>query len=62
MGWSSGSQLAEKLWDEIRKYIPAKDHKKLARKIYSEFCEDDADDWGHDSNLLIDCDFVEAKE
>jgi len=46
MGWTSGSQLAEELFDEIRVSIKEPDVAFVAFKIYQAFCQYDADDWG----------------
>ncbi len=52
MGWCSGSQLAEELWEEIKKHIPKKKRQKLAKKIYDMFCDLDADCWDQQSDSL----------
>jgi hypothetical protein len=54
MGWSSGSGLAEELYEEIRKDIPVAKRKKIAEKIISAFENEDADDWSEDSALWKD--------
>lgn len=54
MGWCSGTSLAIDVWNEIRKYIPDKDKKKVAKKIYNLFCDQDADCWDGDSQLEKD--------
>ena len=53
MGWCSGSELAENIYNEIRKFIPEHKRKEIAKKIYDEFCNYDADDWTF-SNLTED--------
>lgn len=47
MGWSEGSEIAERVWKVIKKYIKAKDYKVVSKKIYEIFEEYDADDWGY---------------
>jgi hypothetical protein len=53
MGWSSGSQLADDVYELVSKYIPEEDKKKVAKKMYDLFCNHDADDWC-DSQLKKD--------
>jgi hypothetical protein len=45
MGWCSGSWLADDVWKVVKKYIPEKDKKRIARKIVDLFNGHDADDW-----------------
>jgi hypothetical protein len=54
MGWCSGTELAIDVWNLVRKYIPSKDKKKIAFKIYDLFCDYDADCWDGDSQLEKD--------
>lgn len=51
MGWASGSQLAEGLYADIRKYIPRGQRKNVAEKILDHFEHHDADDWDYGSKL-----------
>ena len=57
MGWASGSYLAQDLWNIVREHIRESNRKKIARKFYGLFCDEDADDWDCESQLIIDCDF-----
>lgn len=59
MGWASGSYLAQELWDATRKYVPVKDHKKLAKKFFELFNQHDADDWDFESHLCKDADLYQ---
>lgn len=43
MGWASGSELAEDVWDTVRKYIPVKNRRRVARKIVDLFEQQDCD-------------------
>lgn len=43
MGWASGSELAEGIWDDIKDVIPEKKKKKVARKIIERFQDNDCD-------------------
>lgn len=54
MGWASGSYLAQDLYDEIRKHIPAPKRKVVASKIIDAFEHEDADDWDYGSKLFKD--------
>jgi hypothetical protein len=54
MGWASGSQLAEELYDDIRRVIPKDKRAKVAEKIIDAFENHDADDWSEDSLLWKD--------
>ena len=47
MGWSNGSEIADKIWRGIKPFIPS-DERALAevsKRIYKIFEEYDADDW-----------------
>ncbi len=54
MGWASGSSLGIDIYDEIRQYIPDDKRKEVARFIYDQVTDMDADDWDLTSNLEID--------
>jgi hypothetical protein len=43
MGWASGSEIAESIWDAVKKSIPKKDQKKVAKKIIEIFENNDCD-------------------
>lgn len=45
MGWASGSYLAERIWATVQPLIPETEQQKVAKKIYDEFSQEDADDW-----------------
>lgn len=45
MGWSSGCELAEGIWKDLKGLIPQNQIHKTAVKIYDRFCDNDADDW-----------------
>jgi 16S rRNA C1402 N4-methylase RsmH len=45
MGWCTGSYMANDIWAIVKKYIPEKDKKKIAKKIVDIFRNEDADDW-----------------
>jgi len=55
MGWSTGSEIAEELWDDIKDYISEDNHQEVANKIFTAFENNDADDWrdGEDSLWAI---------
>lgn len=52
MGWGSGSEFAEKLWQDIKEFIPQEKHQELARRIYDFFAWEDADAWWHSKGSL----------
>lgn len=52
MGWASGSELAQDMWDELKQYIPKKDQVAASRVILEAFEDRDADDWDIDSDLI----------
>ena len=45
MGWSSGSYLANDVWNKIKEYIPKDEKQKVAKEILDLFENYDADDW-----------------
>ena len=53
MGWASGSYIAEKLWKELKPFIPKDERGQAAvsKIIYEIFADYDADDyeWKEDS-------------
>ena len=54
MGWAGGSYLAQDMYDKIREHIPEDKRETVAKIIYDDFCDEDADDWDVDSQLLKD--------
>lgn len=54
MGWSSGSGLAEEVYDMVREFIPEERRPEVAGRIYDLFSNMDADDWDPTSDLLLD--------
>lgn len=49
MGWSSGSYIAERLWDELK---PLLDEKYLSKLLYETFAEYDADGYEWEEGSL----------
>lgn len=45
MGWCSGSQLANEVWDEVKAFIPDEKQKDVAKEIVDIFSNHDADCW-----------------
>ena len=43
MGWASGSELAEEIWDIVKKYIPKNKKKKVAKQLVEAFEDRDCD-------------------
>jgi hypothetical protein len=52
MGWANGSELAEGIWLEIRKYIPKDKKQKVARKLIDMFEDMDCDTINECETLL----------
>lgn len=48
MNWSSGTELAEKLWDTVREHIPEAERREIAEKWVREF------DWLYGTQLGLD--------
>lgn len=51
MGWASGSELAERVWDRIENKLKEEDKPQVALDILEEFEEEDCD-------TMYECDFV----
>ena len=53
MGWASGSELADEVWNIFEKFMPnEKVAKKTAQKLVDAFEDQDCD-------TMYECDFVE---
>lgn len=48
MGWARGSELAEQVWDSVKRSIHPGARQKIARRIVDLFEDADADDWDYD--------------
>lgn len=59
MGWCSGSNLADEIYNKIRKYIPKDKRKEIATMIYNMFCDQDADCWESDMKIIKDSEVYE---
>jgi hypothetical protein len=59
MGWSSGSALADEIWDTVGIYIPKEEKKRIANHILKLFENQDADDFDYDMQIMKD---AERKE
>lgn len=62
MGWSTGSSLGEEIYCLVRKYIPQKNRKLIANKIYDLLCDQDADDWDGTTKLEKDAGIIIDEE
>ncbi|HSH24665.1 MAG TPA: hypothetical protein VLA13_03920 [Massilibacterium sp.] len=52
MGWCTGSEIAETIWEDIKPYIKKEDYRNVARIIYDEIDAHDADCWeNYDGSL-----------
>lgn len=54
MGWSRGSELAEDVWERVRKHIPEDQRKQVAGEIIDLFENEDADDFYDDMQIMQD--------
>jgi hypothetical protein len=54
MGWASGSELANSIWKKIRPLIEESKRKFVAKQIFDKFCDEDADDWSDNDQIIID--------
>ena len=59
MGWAMGSELAEKVYARIRKYIPDNEREAVARFFYEAFSFEDADAWNREDLIIMDADIQE---
>ena len=58
MGWASGSEIAEELWDVVREYIPEDSRKSVASRVVSIFEDRDCDTIEEAELLYSDADPV----
>lgn len=56
MGWASGLELAEQVWDTVREYIPEGDRKVVANKLIGHFEDMDCDTIDEAEQLCKDAD------
>jgi hypothetical protein len=67
MGWASGSELAENVWELVRPYLPANERMQVARKFIEAFEHFDCDtmyevpDLYADAGIIFDDDGNETK-
>ena len=62
MGWASGSQLAEDVWDVVRPAIPQRNRRELAVKIIRLFEDHDCDTLDEAQSLVEDADLPEYQQ
>ena len=62
MGWASGSELAEDVWDVVRPFIPMEERKKVARSIVQAFENRDCDTLDEAETLIADAGLPEYSE
>jgi hypothetical protein len=59
MGWASGSQLAQDIWDVVRPYVPAGRRRMIvARSVIDRFQELDCDTIPEAEQLCADAGYV----
>lgn len=56
MGWASGSELAEEVWEAARPHISKKNRQKVANAIIDAFEDRDCDTMDEAEQLMIDAD------
>jgi hypothetical protein len=54
MGWCSGNELAEELYDAIRLFICKENRKSVATEFFNKFSDYGADAWDGDSRIEQD--------
>ena len=54
MGWGSGSELAESIWNVVRPLTTPKNRKKVAKKLVDFFEEKDCDTMHECEQLMKD--------
>lgn len=55
MGWASGSELAERVWDDVRTCIPSEiDRRTAAKRVIEAFEDMDCDTIGECEQLVKD--------
>lgn len=62
MGWASGSQLAEDVWDAVRPAVPQRKRRKIAVKIIRLFEDHDCDTLDEAKSLVEDADLPEYQQ
>ncbi len=43
MGWASGSEIADRIWDTVKEHIPESEKKSIALEIIKIFEDEDCD-------------------
>lgn len=56
MGWASGSELAERVWGDVRKYIPDTERQAVANNVIDAFEDMDCDTMEECEQLMQDAD------
>ena len=46
MGWATGCEIAEDIWENVKVFISEDKYKEASKVIYEIFDSMDADDWG----------------
>lgn len=54
MGWASGSEVGDNIWDGIRDLIPEENRQEAARVVINALEDQDCDTIGECENLVID--------
>ncbi len=62
MGWASGSQLAETVWNLFRHHVPKKERKVVARELVRAFEDEDCDTIHEAETLYKDAELEEDED
>ena len=62
MGWASGSEIADKVWKLVSKFVPEKKKKGVARKLVSIFEEADCDTMYECEQLMCDAQIKDKED
>ena len=45
MGWATGCEIAEEIWENVKVYVDESKYKEVSKSLYETFCNMDVDDW-----------------
>lgn len=60
MGWCSGSELAQNVWELVREFIPAAERKRVAKNFIECFEDFDCDTMQEAEQLYTDAGYDET--
>jgi len=62
MGWASGSELAESVWELFRKYVPEEERPRIAKQLIEAFRDHDWDTVDEAETLATDARWYNEEE